>query len=230
MSLEVGGVRSRIFVETRGLHDIFEHAAHIAIYVGDVEAAVLHTVDDLLYLSRLTGLHQVVAGMHLTGGGQTFADTDPVGHNDTLESPVLTKNLGEQIVVTHRELTIHLVIRGHHCPGIALADGNLEATEIELTGCSLRHTFINRSTIGLLGVYGEVLGRDTCALTLYAIDIGGSNLTGEQRVFRVILEVTAAERITVQVHARTKDDVAAVFFGLVADGLTHLAYQFGVPG
>ena len=33
-----------------------------------------------------------------------------------------------------------------------------------------------------------------------------------------------------QVHARAEDDIAAIFLGLVADGSTHLAYQFGVPG
>ena len=33
-----------------------------------------------------------------------------------------------------------------------------------------------------------------------------------------------------EVHAWSEDDVAAVFLGLVADGFTYLAYEFGVPG
>ena len=48
--------------------------------------------------------------MYLTGGGQSLADTDPVSHHDTLEAPVLTEDLGEQIVIAHRELTVDLVV------------------------------------------------------------------------------------------------------------------------
>ena len=75
-----------------------------------------------------------------------------------------------------------------------------------------------------------MLGRDTSALTLYALDVGGCDLTCQQRVFRIIFEVTAAERVAVEVHARTEDHVTAIFLGLVADGLTHLTHEFGIPG
>ena len=110
MSLEVRIVRCGIFVETWSLDDILEHAAHIAINIGDAELTALYTLDDLIDLCGLSGLHQVVAGLNLGDGGQTFADTNPVGHHDTLIAPILTQNLGEQIVITHRELSVHLII------------------------------------------------------------------------------------------------------------------------
>ncbi len=74
-----------------------------------------------------------------------------------------------------------------------------------------------------------MLGRDACALTLYTIDIGGCNPTSEQWVFGVILEVAAAEGVAMEVHAWAEDDVATVLLGLVADGLAHLVYKFGIP-
>ena len=95
-------------------------------------------------------------------------------------------------MVAHRELAVDLVIRGHDGPGVTLADGNLEAAEVELTGCTLTDALVDARTVCLLGVYGEMLGRDTCALTLHAVDIGGCNPTSEQWVFGVILEVAAA--------------------------------------
>ena len=110
MSLEVGGVAGWILVETGRLDDVLEHATHIAVDIGDGEGSVLHTSDDLFYLSGLPRLHEVVACLYLADGGQTFADANPVGHDDTLEAPVVAEDLCEQVVVTHRELTVHLII------------------------------------------------------------------------------------------------------------------------
>ena len=230
MSLEVGGIAGGILVEARGFDDVLKHAAHVTIDIGDVETTVFYTVDDLLYLSRLTRFHEIIACLYLTGGGQSLADADPVGHHDSFEAPVVTEDLGEQVVVAHRELAVDLVIRGHDGPGVTLADGNLEAAEVELTGGTLTDALVNARAVCLLGVYSEMLGRDACTLTLHTVDIGGGDLTCQQRVFGIIFEVTTAEGVAVQVHARAEDDVAAVFLGLVTDGFAHLAYKLGVPG
>ena len=110
MGLEVGSVRGGVFVDTRGLDDVFKHTTHVAVDILDIELATLHTLDDLLGLSGLSGFHEIVASLYLTCGGQTFADANPVGHDDALETPVVAQNLGEQVVVAHRELTVDLVI------------------------------------------------------------------------------------------------------------------------
>ena len=110
MSLEVGIVAGGIFVEAGSLDDVFQHAAHVAVDIGDIEFAILHTIDDFLYLCRLSGFHQVVAGMYLADGGQSLTDTNPVSHDNTLEAPVVTQDLRQQVVVTHRELAVDLII------------------------------------------------------------------------------------------------------------------------
>ena len=74
-----------------------------------------------------------------------------------------------------------------------------------------------------------MLGRYASTLALYAIDVGCGNLSRQQGVFRIIFEITTTQRITVQVHARTQNDVATVFLGLVTDGLTNLGDQIRIP-
>ena len=132
-------------------------------------------------------------------------------------------------MIAHGVLAVHLVVGCHDGPGIALADGDLEASEIELAGGTLRETLIDTGAVGLLRVDGEVLGRYACTLTLHALDIGSSDLTREQRILGVILEVATTEGIAVQVHTGAEDDVAAILLGLVADGFAHLADELGVP-
>ena len=229
MGLEVGIVAGGIVAEAGCLHDVLQHTAHVAVDIGDVELAVLHTGDDLLHLLGLSWFHQVVAGMYLADGGQTVADANPVGHHDAFEAPVVAQDLCQQVVVAHRILAVDLVVGRHDGPRLALTDGYLEAAEVDFAGSTLADTLVDAGAVGLLRVHGEVLGADADTLLLYALDIGGGNLSREQRVFGIILEVAAAERVAVQVHARAEDDVAAVFLRLIADGLSHLAYQLGVP-
>ena len=110
MSREIGFVGSRIFAETGGLHNILQHAAHIAVNILDIQGSLLHTFYDFIYLLLLSGLHQVITGMHLTDGGQPVANTNPVGHHHSLISPVVTQNLGQQVVITHGIGSVHLVV------------------------------------------------------------------------------------------------------------------------
>ena len=74
-----------------------------------------------------------------------------------------------------------------------------------------------------------MLGRYASSLALYTLDVGCRNLSRQQGVFGVVLEVTSTEGIAVQVHAWAEDDVTAVFLGLIADSLTDLADEFRVP-
>ena len=230
MGLEVWIVRGGILVETGCLDDVFQHTANVAIHIGDIELAAVHTLDDLLNLGWLSWFHEIVACLYFRDGGQTIANANPVCHHNTFIAPVLTQNLRQQVEVTHRELSVHLIIRCHDGPGVALTDSNLEATQIQFSGSTQADTLIDSSTICLLRIYSEVLGRYANILLLHTLNIGCCNLTRQQRVFGVVFEVTSAEGIAMQVHARAEDHVATVFLGFVADGLSHFADQFRIPG
>ncbi len=229
MDLEIGFVGIGIIVEARRLDDIFQYTTHIAVNILHAEFATLHAFDYLLYLSGLSWFHQVVASMNLIDSGQSIADTNPVGHHDTLIAPILTQNLRQQVVITHRELTIYLIITGHNGPRVTLADRNLKTTQIQFAGCTLTDSLIDSCTICLLRIDGKVLGTHTSTLALYALDIGGGNLSCHQRILAVVLEVTATQRIAVQVHSRTQNHVTTILLGLITDSLTNLADQFCVP-
>ena len=101
MCFEVRIVRGRIFVETGSLHDIFQHTTYITIYISDIEFTTLHTLDDFLYLCRLSWFHQVIASMYLINSRQSLSNTNPVSHHNTLKAPVITQDTCQQVVVTH---------------------------------------------------------------------------------------------------------------------------------
>ena len=101
MGLEVGSVRGRIFVEAGRLDDVFEHTAHIAVDILDIELTFLHALDDFFDLGGLSGFHEIVASLYLAGSGKTFADADPIGHHDAFIAPIVAQDLGKQIVVAH---------------------------------------------------------------------------------------------------------------------------------
>ena len=110
MSFQVGFVCGGELMEARCLHDILQHAAHVSVDVGDVERTVLHALHNLVGLLLLPRLQQVVAGMHLIRGLQSLANANPVGHHDALIPPVVAQDLREQVVVSHRVLTVDLVV------------------------------------------------------------------------------------------------------------------------
>ena len=92
MSLEVGLVGIGIIFEAGRLDNILQHTTYIAVNVLHTEFTTLHALDNLLSLGGLAWFHQVVASMYLVDGGQTIADTNPVGHHDTLIAPILAQN------------------------------------------------------------------------------------------------------------------------------------------
>ena len=229
MGLEIGGVGSRILQETGSFDNVFEHTTHIAVDIGDGEFTILHALDDLFDLSGLARLHEIVAGLYLSDGLKALADADPVGHHDAFIAPVVAKDLGEQVVITHGVLTVHLIVRCHDGPWVALADGYLKAAEVELAGSTLGNALVDRGAVSFLRVDGEVFGRDTGTLTLYTFNICSRNLTSHKRILTIVFEVTAAEGITVEVHTWTENDVATIFLGLVADSLAYLTDELSVP-
>ena len=183
MCLKVRLIGGRIVLETGCLDNILQHAAHVTVDILHRQSATIHAIDNLLHLCWLSWFHQVVACLHLSDGLESLADANPVGHHDALIAPVVAQDAGEQVAIAHRVLAVDHVIARHDGPGLTLANGNLEATQIELASSTLTELLVNAGAVGLLRVDSEVLGRHASTLTLHAVDIGSANLTCEQRVF-----------------------------------------------
>ena len=75
-----------------------------------------------------------------------------------------------------------------------------------------------------------MLGTHAHTLTLHTEHKGCSYKTCHNRVFRVILKVSATKRIAMQVHAWSQNHITAILQGLFTDGFAHFAHQIGVPG
>ena len=80
---------------------------------------------------------------------------------------------------------------------------------------------IRSHTVGFLVVHSKVLDTGTHTVALHTTYVGGGNLTRHQRVFGIILEVTSAKRVTVNVQRRSQQHVRTVFQHFVTDGLTY---------
>ncbi|BCK71472.1 hypothetical protein Srufu_054250 [Streptomyces libani subsp. rufus] len=70
----------------------------------------------------------------------------------------------------------------------------LEGREIELAQRARGDAVVDGEPVGLGVVAHEVLDGRTDAALLHPTDISGPDLAGEQRVFRIALEVPAAQR------------------------------------
>ena len=88
---------------------------------------------------------------------------------------------------------------------------------------------IRSHTVGFLIVHGKMLDAGTHAVTLHTTYISCGNLTRNHRVFGIILEVTSAKRVTVNVQCRSQQHIRTVFQHFVTDGLTYTFHQFLVP-
>ncbi len=216
-----------VALETRRTDNVFQHVTHITVEFGLRDAAILDTGDDAFDLIFHTGFHQVVAGLD---GGHGPLLVAPVGHHDALETPFVTQDGGQQIVALLRKLAVELVVRRHYGPGISLADSDFEALEIEFAEGAGVDARVVLLAVHFLVVGSEVLGAHANAIALDAADVGGGRLAGEQRVFGEVLEVTAAERVAVQVLARSQEHVDTILLNFVAHGSGQLLDKRHVPG
>ena len=229
MGLEVGLVGELVTLEAWCADDVFEHIAHIAVHILDVNAPGFHVVDDFLRLCGISRHHQVVARSHFLCHGQVFALTYPVGHHDALKAPLIAQNGGEQILTALCVSAVNLVVGRHKCPRLTPARHHLKAFEIEFAQGALAHALIDPCTVALLRVDGIMFGTHTHALTLYALHHGRADEARHHRIFTVILEVAATKRIAVEIHSGAENHVNAILQCLVANGPAHLFDECRVP-
>jgi hypothetical protein len=221
-----GGPRRHAAVEEpEPVHDA-EDPAHRAVDVPLGQTAVLY--------GRLEGRAEVSAVRHLhveAGGdrGDGAVRGEPVGHHPAVEAPLAAQDVGEEGLVLAGEGAVDLVVRAHHRAG-ARADGRFETAQLDLVHGLFVDPYVDGVAVLLLVVHREVLdGRDE-SLALDALDLGGDQVTGEQRILAEGLEVAARVRGADEVDHRGEQDVLAQRASLAADDLAVAAGEFGVEG
>ena len=184
------------------------------------------------------GEHLGVEGPAAAGHLQVHARNDPrptvvgrtpVGHDETLEAPLVTKDRGEQLDVIRGVGPVDPVVGAHHRPRLGLGDGDLERAQVQLAQRPLVDHGVDHQSMALLVVDRVVLQAGTDALGLDAPDPTSGQATAQQRVLRQVLEGPTACRVALQVHTGTQDDRHPECERLLADRPTDLVEQIDVP-
>ncbi len=143
-----------------GAHPVgeYEQVAHEPIDLCLVDVAPLDRGHQLVAVdAHRSGHLQVEAGVRRGGG---LVDAVPVGHDETVEAPLVAQDLGEQPSVLCGVFAGDLVVRAHDAPGARFLDGALERSEVELAERALVDVDVDGHPFDLGVVGHEVLDGD----------------------------------------------------------------------
>ena len=123
----------------------------------------------------------------------------PVCHQKAGVLPLVVENDRIQFIVRCTEAAVDHVIDGHDGSRFSFLDRDLEALEIDLTERSLGYDRIHEAAVRLSVIGTEMLDRRGHAVLLEALDLGRSDTSGYQRILGEILEVSAVQRMSVDI-------------------------------
>ena len=192
-----------------------------------VQLAGLHGAQHALVVHAAAAGHfQIQAGGN--PGGPVIGGA-PIRHDQPLEAPVVAEHLVQEPVVLAAIGTVEAVVRTHHRPGLRFAHRDFKPAQIQLAQGALVHNRVDGHAPVFLIVGREVLDRGAYAPGLHAANQCGGQLARQQRVFRKVLEVAAAKRVSLDVHAGPKQHSDLLGDTLVAQRLADLLQQHRVP-
>jgi len=209
MGFEVGLVGIIVTGEGVALHHKLQHTLHAEVEERLIQRAVLHGFQNGVVLAFLPRLQHVIT---CRDGSHGIFSGIPVGHHQSLESPFIAEDIFGQFAVFAGVFAVHLVVGGHHAPGLSLLDGYLEAFQIKLAQGALRQSGVVVVAVGFLVVHGEVLQAGAGTFALDAVDVGSGYLAHQHGVFGIILVVSSAEGVTHQVDTGGEEHVHTVVF------------------
>ena len=180
MGFKIGGVTVLVASECGTFDNEPEGPGHACVHIFHGQASFFDCLDQSIVAGVGPRLNEVVAGMYLGCGVIASA---PVGHDSPLEAPVVPQYVGQQPRGFRCVCAVDVVIRGHKRPGLGLSYGDFESPQIDFPHGALAHASVVVQAVELLVVEGEVLDRGADSVGLYAVNVGGSNLAGQHRVF-----------------------------------------------
>ena len=125
---------------------------------------------------------------------------------------------------------VDIVVRCHDGPRIALLDGDLEVPQVDFAQCPDGNPCVKVEPVEFLIVSGEMLDGCSDSLALDSADVASRDPAGQKRIFGVIFEVSAAQRIALDVDARGEQDIDSIFENLIAYGPADLLDKRWIPG
>ncbi len=161
--------------------------------------------------------------------GDAVVGRIPVGHENTLESPLPFQHFQIEEIVLRRVDAVHQVVGIHDRVDVGLGHGGLEAREVDLPHGALIHIRAGVVPIELLIVEGVVLDGGDNALRLHALDEGHDKGGVQERVLGLVFEVSAAHGRARDVDAGTEQEVDPAGAGVAAEALAELPCELRIP-
>ena len=227
VGFKVGFIRRNVPLEGIGLDYQFQHPPYADVQQGLVELPFPDAPDELGHLRIQARLHKVVPGGNLC---RSVAFSGPVGHHQPLEAPFVAQDFRQQTAVLLGMGAVQAVVRRHHGPGPGFLYDYLEIAQVQPAQGLLGHAGIVPEAVGLLVVGGKVLDGGSDSPGLHSVHVSSGNAPAQHRILGEILEVPAAQRVAVDVHAWSEHHVYAVIPGFLAYRSAHGPDHIGIPG
>ena len=208
------------------VHEVQDAAgARFDLFLGDLAVAIslCDLADGVVAGAGHFEVEAGLEGSHAVGRGH------PVTDGQAFEAPFPTEDVLHEVAVFGAVLAVDLVVGHHDGPGLRLFDSDLKAAEIDFPECSLVDDGIRLVTEVFRAVACEVFDGRADAFGLDAVDVVRCQRTGQERVFRVVLEVSAAERRTFDADAGAQQDRQALCAAFVTENFAECSGAFLVP-
>ena len=209
------------------LQNSVQQGIHTRIQLFHGHGTVLDGCDQLpCTVQTGSGHFQVGAGsdaLHVIVGSA------PVSYHHAVVFPVAPEDIDQKVSALIGIGAVDLVVGSHDGLYAAFFDSDLELGQIELAQSPFIHHSVDCHTALLLGVDREVFCTGAYALALHAFDITRGDLACQIGVFGIILEIAAAERTSLHIHAGAKKDLHVLYHGLLSQGPADLLRQIHIP-
>ena len=142
----------------------------------------------------------------------------PVAHDKSLKIPFIPQYVGQEFFCVADILSVDAIVGGHNRPRLAFLNRDFETAQIDFSQSPFGDVCRDTHPVVFLIVAAEVLDADAdAAHGLNTAGDGGSHLSGNDRVFGIILKVAPAKRIPMNVQPRCKPHRNADFFHFAPD-------------
>ena len=205
-----------------------QHAACRTVKQTLVNPAACKDAQNVVSAAAVAGRHlEVKPGFQR---GNAVVDGIPVAHDHALKAPLPPEQVVEQPAALGGVPAVNAVVGFHDRLGLGSLNGNLKGTQICLVQRAGGNIGGNRKAAGLLVVDGKVLDAAAHAVLLHGADVRGGKAACKVRVFREVLEVSAAERRTLHVHAGAEDNGDTLCNGILRNRVCRVRGNRTVPG
>ena len=159
-----------------------------------------------------------------------FSSCPPVSCNHALEAPLAAENIFQKLAVLRSAVPIDCIVGGHDGPWLCLFYNDLETFQIDFTKCTLGNTGIAVLSVGLFVICCKMLYRSCNVLGLDTFYHSCAHLSGNQRILGIVLEVSSAKRISVDIYCWGKPYSKIVLLHFFGTSLSNLLNKSRVPG